>query len=260
MKSSEGKGSWQKKEKAGEAWTDEEESELIKLYNSLGSDWPLVTEKLASKGFPKRSSRCVQQRRHTILRRIKRRREKNMRIVFESKLRNAISGRNLKAKKMNAQFEEPRKASSISLYQHSFPRGGGGDRPTEVMMSEIHSTNPTAPQLTQLLSIIRAQRQHQAATQNLLNLMISQNVSSNGAMGQPVAQLQAPLFPSGRATNVSAPFFTLVPHNPAGLPAPYTPVLQSDYRGQYQLNNKPSFQTVAAAVLSSMQLHQRYGY
>mmetsp|Transcript_25413 Transcript_25413/g.38204 ORF Transcript_25413/g.38204 Transcript_25413/m.38204 type:complete len:304 (-) Transcript_25413:171-1082(-) len=72
-------------------WAKEEETSLMLLYKECGSDWNRIAEKLKLQGFPERDSTCIQKRKHTIVRRLKRRVESRMNKNFQESLRKTVA-------------------------------------------------------------------------------------------------------------------------------------------------------------------------
>mmetsp|Transcript_3646 Transcript_3646/g.5973 ORF Transcript_3646/g.5973 Transcript_3646/m.5973 type:complete len:362 (-) Transcript_3646:277-1362(-) len=68
---------YRKKTKSTDGWTVEEEQMMMDLYMEYGSDWQIIIEKLSSNGFPRRTQACIQKRRNTITRRMRRRMERS---------------------------------------------------------------------------------------------------------------------------------------------------------------------------------------
>jgi len=75
-----------------QAWTAEEEHLLMAYNKVLGNNWESISEKLSSKGFPKRTYEHLQKRKYTIVRRLKRQTVRNLKLAAKELAQNGRFG------------------------------------------------------------------------------------------------------------------------------------------------------------------------
>jgi len=210
---------YRKKTKSTDGWTVEEEQMMMDLYMEYGSDWQIIIEKLSSNGFPRRTQACIQKRRNTITRRMRRRMER-------SNLSNVAAEANSRGQNTNI--------SAFSLDSNK--------QETSVLefISKLKAASQEVPRSASQEPCKRQKTSTFDLSAGACNYTHSPSVSSGGSSSGEASDGCSDYYQSLLAQALEAPSQKHAPEAPAyGMPEFYHKVLLSSSQSQDMVQTPP---------------------